>query len=214
MADLNELFEQYRRSYEADEQADPREWLHRVEGEERDELRRRIEAYLEGAPAPAWDRAAFASSRAAAVLGNLDESLVGASGLWPTILPRLRDQAKIPRSDLITRLAEELGHPEQREKVEDYYHQMERGLLPSRGVRDRVLEALGRLTGASVAYLRKAGEAVTPAPPASPGTAVFARVAGPPAAEYEVADAAPAKELPGEESRQPDEIDDLFTGGG
>src|SRR3954469_6487670 len=95
MADRDQLFDEFRRSYEAGGGADPREWLQQVEGSERDELRRRIEAYREEPPRRYWDPTAFQSSRASAALSGLDQSLSGQSGMWPTVLPRLRDAARI-----------------------------------------------------------------------------------------------------------------------
>jgi hypothetical protein len=84
---------------------------------------------------------------------------------------------------------------------------MEQGTLPSAGVSQRVLEALGRVVGVTAAQLREAGRAVGGAalPPAA---ASFARV-GSPDPQYVDAEALMAGRAPAEPR---DEIDELFTG--
>ena len=133
MADLERLLREYREQYRSGEGADPRPWLDRVEGAERDRLRALIEEFLDQAPRPSWDAAAFEGSLAARALSGLDQSLQGASGTWPMLLPQLRNRAEISRAELVERLAEGLGHSDQREKVAGYYNQMEQGLLPALG---------------------------------------------------------------------------------
>ena len=107
------------------------------------------------------------------------------------------------RSDLVTQLAAALDLPGREEKVGAYYHAMEQGTLPSAGVSQRVLEALGRLVGESADVLRRAGEA-TSAPPAG-GAPAFARKASAPAA-------APATRARVQRPAR-DEVDELFTSG-
>ena len=67
--------------------------------------------------------------------------------MWPSLLPQLRNRARLKRADLVAQLAARLGAEGQGEKVGLYYHQMEQGLLPASGVSDSVLEALGRIVG-------------------------------------------------------------------
>ncbi len=83
--------------------------------------------------------------------------------MWPALLPRLRNRAGLKRSQLVERLASALGTGDKTDKVAVYYHQMEQGTLPARGVSDRVLEALGQLVGETAQALRSAGRAVTAA---------------------------------------------------
>ena len=45
-----------------------------------------------------------------------------------------RAKAQLKRSDLVARLAAALGAQDKQAKVGSYYHEMERGLLPSEGV--------------------------------------------------------------------------------
>src|SRR3954463_898871 len=155
--------------------ADPAGYLAGLEGADRVELEALIDAYLARAPRRAFDRAAFEASPA----GGVVASLAGSSGTWPAVLPRLRDQARLRRAELVARLAAELGVGGREAKVASYYHAMEQGTLPSAGVSDRVLEALGRIVGESVAVLRAAGTLAPPPPPAAPAGGAFARVASP-----------------------------------
>ena len=136
--------------------------------------------------------------------------LTGEAGLWPSLLPWLRDRAKVRRGELVKRLAEALGVGDREPKVAAYYHQMEQGQLPSAGVSNRVLEALGRIVGASTEALRRAGEPLGEGPEAGGREAVFARTARVEQA-YE-ADQAPAAAAPAREAEW-DEVDELFRGG-
>jgi hypothetical protein len=126
------------------------------------------------------------------------------------LLPRLRRRAGLKRRELVAQLAQSLGVTPKAEKVERYYHEMEQGLLPARGVADRVLHALAALIGSSTQALREAGRAFAePQEQEARGFRAFARThsldasagAGPPPAL--------ASEL------EPwDEVDQLFRGGG
>src|SRR4051794_41645212 len=85
--------------------ADPAGYLARLEGADRAGLEALIDAYLARAPRRAFDRAAFEASAA----GGVVASLAGSSGTWPAVLPRLRDQARLRRAELVARLAAEAG---------------------------------------------------------------------------------------------------------
>ena len=109
---------------------------------------------------------------------SLEKSLDGVAGLWPAVLPGLRERARLKRAELVARLADALGVSGGEKKVADYYHRMEQGTLPASGVSDRVLEALGKLVGTSAAALRRAGQAAAEPGGAAPAAgAVFARKA-------------------------------------
>jgi hypothetical protein len=200
MTDVHRLLEEFIAEDRAGGVADPSAYLARVSGVDRSELEALIDGYLARAPRRAFDRAAFEASPARGVVA----SLAGSSGTWPALLPRLRDRARLRRAELVARLAAELGVGGREAKVASYYHAMEQGTLPSSGVSDRVLEALGRIVGESAPVLRAAGAAT--APPAPRGGA-FARVAAP-APEFM---AAPAAAAPAGRAER-DEIDDLFSG--
>ena len=205
MADLDQLLRGFKDEHERGERADPQRYLAQVSGQDRFALETMIDAYLATAPRREWDEERFAASRAAELVGGIEDSVFGVSGAWPTLLPRLRNRAQILREDLTARLAEALGVGDHAEKVHVYYHQMESGMLPPEGVSQRVLDALGRLVGVSGERLREAGSAAGDI------------AAGP---EMTFARSAPAAEPADLELRAPapqgeewDEVDQLFRGG-
>ena len=172
-----------------------------------------IDAYLARAPRRSWDAEAFRGSAAEAMAEALEKSLDGVAGLWPAVLPGLRERARLKRSDLVARLADALDVSDRREKVAEYYHRMEQGTLAAGGVSDRVLDALGKLVGTSAAALRGAGQATVQPGGAAPGAgAVFARTAQPDEAWPDPAAPGPQPAAPASRE-QLDDVDRLFTGG-
>lgn len=209
MTDVERLLRAYIEQDTAGADPDPLAFLAQVEGADRAHLEAMIDAYLQRRPRAPVDADAYRDSPAANVVEGLSRSLGGVGGLWPSVLPRLRNAARIRRADLVAELADRLGAPTRRDKVADYYNQMEQGLLPASGVSDTVLEALGQIVGRSAAALRRAGEAIgPPVPPASSGAATaFARTTRP--IDEGLASADVALEAPPPEW---DEIDRLFRG--
>jgi hypothetical protein len=210
MTDVERLLTEYKEAHRSGGDADPRPYLARVSGVDRELLAGLIDAYLAEAPRRPFSAAAFHESRAAPVAEEVERSLAGAGGMWPTLLPRLRARAQLRRTALVAQLAERLGAQSQQEKVGLYYHQMEQGLLPESGVSDTVLEALGQIVDTTALALRKAGQMPRAGPPRTDEAAVFARATyGEPAPEV------PAEEVQARE-RGPDEwdeVDRLFQGG-
>jgi hypothetical protein len=188
--------------------ADPTRYLAQLHGAERAELALLIDRFLVRQPRRSFDATAFPGSAAESLVDSLDASLRGQAGLWPALLPRLRDEAQLKRSDVVEQLAQALGATDQSEKVARYYHEMEQGLLPPAGVSDKVLDALARIVNVSAAALRRAGGAITPAGASTPTHAVFARAV--PAPEQ---DRASEPRSPGIEPAR-DDIDRLFLGDG
>lgn len=235
MADVETLFRDYVAAHRQDGRVDPRAYLERLAGAERAELEALIAAYLRRAPGRSWDPDAYAGSPAERAVQRIqgawrDWELAPEPEPWPELLPSLRQRARIKRSDLVRRLAEAIGWPGEAERVGRYYHQMETGQLPSEGVSDRVLEALGELVQTPAALLRAAGSAIGAGenPERVAERVVFARTAarnpayagdegvvagGAPPGDAEPIEAGPPAR--GEESpeAEPDELDRLFTGG-
>jgi hypothetical protein len=206
VTDVERLFAEYKELHASGGEADPQRFLARVSGLEREQLAALIDAYLERAPRREFDAAAFRDSPAAAVADSVTRTLTGSAGLWPVLLPRLRNQARIKRADLVAVLAARLGAQSQQEKVASYYHEMEQGRLPASGVSDTVLEALGKVVGYGKDALRSAGEMPAPGGPPPEAGAVFTRTSrreG--AADEEVAPATASEDW--------DEVDRLFRGG-
>lgn len=212
MADVDQLLHDFIEQDLAGSEPDVGSFLARVSGKERGELGRLIDAYLLEAPSRPWDAERFRDSATERMVERLDRSLRGHSGLWPSLLPRLRDRARLTRRQLTKRLAAALGQSQREEKIASYYHQMEHGRLPARGVSARVLEALGEIVDAPAAALRRAGEA-TRGVHGEPGPeTAMARVAVPDAAYAE--DRLTAGEpSPAPPEAEWDEVDELFRGG-
>jgi hypothetical protein len=211
MSDVDQIFSEYIERQLAGERPDALAYLDRLQGPEREELGDLIDAYLLAAPRDPFDGEAFKGSAAERAVESIQRSLRGESGLWPAILPRLRRDAQVKRSELVERLAAALGAAGKEEKVGRYYHDMEHGLLPSAGVSERVLEALGAIVGQSAEALRQAGAALGAGGPAGQSAPVFARTGRPDAAKGPLPEPA-AAEAAGAERSAWDEIDTLFRG--
>jgi hypothetical protein len=212
MPDLEHLFTEFVERHLSGEDPDPWSYIDQLSGEEREKLEELIDAYFVGAPPRAWDPAAYKGSSAERIAEALDRSFRGQAGLWPAVLPRLRDRARLTRGALVERLAESLGVGDRREKVAGYYHEMEQGLLPSAGVSGRVLEALAGIVGASAEALRTAGAPLSGEPPGDEAAAaVFARTAKQ-APEYGAPDE-PLEARDADRASDWDEVDELFMGG-
>jgi hypothetical protein len=209
MTDLDRLLADYIAEHRAGGDADPREYLSRASATERTELAALIDTYLAHAPRQPFDPARFRGSSAERTVDELERAIAGQAGLWPTLLPRLRDRAGLKRSELVERLAAALGVAGRKDKVADYYHEMEQGRLAAHGVSDRVLEALGQLVGETAEALRNSGRALTPPGqgPATAATPAFARRAyGEPGAQEDASAPVPPQ-------AEWDEVDELFRGG-
>ena len=206
MTDILQLLSDYKEASREDGSADPRPYLARVSGSERELLAGLIDAYLEHAPRREFNAEQFQGSPAATIAEEVQRSLAGESGIWPALLPQLRRRAELKRSELVRELAARLGAQAQEQKVGEYYHRMEQGLLPAAGVSETVLDALGKIVGWTADALRTAGQLPAPGPPRSDAGAVFARThrGGAPADAPDPAAALPAGEW--------DEVDRLFRG--
>lgn len=211
MADVERLLSQYIEEHRSGGRADAVEYLDQLEGTDREELAALIDAYLVRSPGQAWDAEAFHGSDAEILTARLARSFGSRAGLWPVVLPRLRERAQVMRADLVKRLASALGVEGKAEKVEGYYHEMEQGLLPSQGVDDSVLAKLGEILGTSAEFLRRAGESISEGEAPGQGTPVFTRIATADTTEVAAAGPAPAAAHT-EESAEWDEVDALFRG--
>lgn len=216
-----EMFRRYVEEHRAGGEADPVAYLREAPAGQRRELAALIDAYLESAPRASFDEQAFRGSPSEATVEALERSLGGQAGMWPALLPRLRDRAGLKRRELVEGLSRALGLGGREQKVGAYYHEMEQGLLPSEGVSARVLEALAGLLGASADELRDAGRSLgAGALPGPGGASVFARSA--PADGFAAPPPAGAAEMAGQEAvadlgafASPggwDEVDELFRG--
>jgi hypothetical protein len=206
MSEVERILAEYKQAHQGGGDADPRPFLARVSGVEREQLAGLIDAYLARAPRRPFDAAAYRDSPAVAAADAAQRALAGSAGLWPVLLPRLRNEARIRRADLVAELAARLGAQSRRDKVALYYHEMEQGRLPAAGVSDTVLEALGRIVGYGKEALRRAGEMPAPGGPAPEAGTVYTRTTRRPEPPDEAGQRAP-------EPEQWDEVDRLFRAG-
>ncbi len=212
MSDVDRLLAQYIEEHRAGGEADPIAYLDQLEGAEREELATLLDAYLQRAPGRDWDAEAYRGSAAERLAESLHRSLGGHAGLWPVILPRLRERAKVKRAELASRLAQGLGVANREEKVAAYYHQMEQGSLEAAGVSRRVLEALAGIVGASAESLRRAGASLAEGATAQDRDApAFTRMQTP--SDYD--EASRVETAAANRATEPDwdEVDELFRGG-
>ena len=209
MSDVDRLFDEYVEEHRAGGEADPRSFLARASPDDRPELAALIDGYLMRMPRREVELEKFRGTPAERTVDELERVLAGQGGLWPALLPRLRDRIGLKRSELVRHLAESLGVADKTEKVAAYYHEMEQGMLPEHGVADQVLQALGSLVGESAEALREAGRAIRPpSESATPAAAAFAR-----RAEAEAGMPSPGTTAESPEPALWDTVDQLFRGG-
>jgi hypothetical protein len=208
MDSVETLLDEYIAEHGRGGEADPASYLRRAAPQDRRELALLIDGFLARAPRAPIAQQPLSDPRAEATIDALSRSIGGAAGLWPALLPRLRDRAGLKRRDLVERLARSLGVDDRVPKVERYYHEMELGLLPAGGVSDRVLDALGKLVGVTAAELRDAGVTISAGLGSGATQAeAFARTAS----ISGLSVAAPLRDS-SEPDEQWDEVDELFCG--
>jgi hypothetical protein len=214
MADIDRLIEEFAADWEAGRRTEVGSFLERVDPGQRQELAAALDSYLMSAPTRRWDPEAFEGSLAQRASDQVYESVAGVSGSWPELLPRLRNQARVKRRELVERLTDALGFSGEQQVawIGDYYNRMEHGRLEAAGVSRRVIDALAGILEADAERIAAAGARRSDA--AAPGDVAFARKAFPDAefADDRVLERmdmdSPAPADPGR-----DEIDALFLDG-
>ncbi len=211
LTDIDRLITEYVAAYERSGVApDPQPYLQRAPDSERPTFAKRIEEILLSAPRRAWNPQEFEATLGSPLMRDIGAAVRGSSGLWPALLPRLRNAARLKRREVVQQLTQELGVSGSEGKVGRYYHEMEQGLLDERGVSDRVIDALAGILGASAETLREAGRALGSAPfgTQGQGAPVYTRTAVP-----DRTHAAREPEEPAQRSEETwDEVDELFAG--
>lgn len=191
-----------------------RDFLVRVpEGAVRDDLADQITAWLELAPTPAYDAATRAEIRGEAIVRRVFAAVGDEAGLWPDVLPRLRERAGLSLRELALWLVERfrLGG-ESADRAADYLGRMERGELEPSRVSRRLLDALGETLGASGSTLSDAAKLGGGFRPAAAGGTLFRSDAD--ADDQVVRDIEAVSRAAMAPAPAPmDELDRLFTGG-
>ena len=179
-----QLFEEYVARFAGGERPDLREYLARA-GNERDELARLVDRFLQWAEAPEPDEDAVAVAQA------------WIEGEAPLVALRVRQGLK--RDAVVAALVQRFGFaPELRKKVDRRYHELETGQLDVRRADPALIEELAMLFKSRVADLL----AWKPRPLAA--EAAYYRAAEPLTPQSMAAPAPPLSE--------PDEVDRLFLG--
>jgi hypothetical protein len=195
-------------AWNAGRRPDLDEHVARAAEPDREQLLADITAFVAFAPTPAYDDAALAAIRAEPVVASAAAAATAPGGLWPALLPRLRERAALSTSQLAGQLVGALGMPSDRTpKTLGYLEELEAGELEPRGLSGRLLDALARLLGVPRSELEGAGGSGAPA------TAALFRAEGPAAETARddldvLADALAAPSGAGW-----DEVDELFRGG-
>jgi hypothetical protein len=173
MTTLDSLLNEFAEAWNTGRRPRLDEYVARAPEGKGDELAELIGAFLELAPNPRYSAKQLDELRKDPTVKQIGGLLESKSGLWPSLLPRLRTRAKLTRDQVVGRLAELLGVKSQEMKVKDYYHQMEIGRLDPRGVSSRVLGSLAEIFAVDVAEIEAAGEFSGLG--SSPGEPLYAR---------------------------------------
>jgi hypothetical protein len=190
------------------------EYLDRAAPSERDELAARLADWLAVAPSPALDDAARAAVRAEAPLQAALRAIESEAGLWPELLPRLRERAGLRLGELAERVTSAFGLAGQEDRAAAYLGRMEAGDLDASRVSRRLLDVLGRALGVGGDELAEAGDlGGAGLRPAAAGGVLFraerARTGDAFAHDLEALSEAAMTPAP----PAMDELDRLFTGG-
>lgn len=152
MSQVDNIIEQYAAALQAGEQFEYEQLASELEDFDRRELEARI-AMLNRQYSDDTDGVDRTDPR----VERLRRSASGLSGVWPSMLPRLRERKNLDRADLARQLAEGLGQPEAADKVEEYYHQLEWGNLPANKVDRSVVKVLSEILEEDEQELWEAG---------------------------------------------------------
>jgi hypothetical protein len=142
-------------------------YLARAPDAERAALAGEIATFLAFAPTPDYDEAALAAIGAEPAVLAAGAALGTPGGLWPQLLPRLRERAALSTGELAARLVAALGLGADRErKTRGYLEQLEAGALEPRGLSARLLDGLARVLEVPRGALEGAGALAAPPAPA------------------------------------------------
>ncbi len=198
---LNEFIE----AWNAGQRPRVDDYIERAPNGERAELAGLIGAFLEIAPTPNFSQEQLEEIRRDPTVQAVVALIDSHSGLWPALLPRLRERAKLTRDQVVGQLAELLRVAGREPKVKRYYHEMESGTIEPRGVSRKVLEGLGKIFTVDVGELERAGDFQAPAP----GAPAAAHMRTETREEVRAAEVTAAPSPPDAW----DEVDELFRGG-
>jgi transcriptional regulator with XRE-family HTH domain len=157
MTDVDQLLSEFIDAWNAGRRPRVDDYLARAPTDQQDELAGSLGDWLAVAPTPAYDEAALRAIRAEPALRAALAVVDAEAGLWPELLPRLRERAGLSVRALATRLTAAFGLGGQEDRAETYLQRMERGELDPARVSGRLLDALSAALGISGGELRSAG---------------------------------------------------------
>lgn len=190
------------------------DFLDRAAPSDRHELAARLAEWLAVAPAPGYDDAARAAIRAEAPLRAALRAIEAESGLWPELLPRLRERAGLRLGELAERVTSAFGLAGQEDRAAEYLGRMESGELDASRVSRRLLDVLGRALGIGGGELAEAGDLGGAGLRPAPAGGVLFRAERARAGDALARDLEDLSEAAMTPAPPPmDELDRLFTGG-
>ena len=201
--------------WNAGRRPDVRSYLQRVPaGPGREELAEQLTRWLEVAPTPAYDEPTRAAIRAEPVVQRVFAAADDEAGLWPQVLPALRERSGISLADLASQIAERFGFgaPETA-RTAGYLERMERGDLEPSRISRRLLDALSQALGTSADALADAASFGRGLQPATAGGTLYRKdeeVEAWVAEDLELLSAAALEPAP---AARLDDVDRLFLGG-
>jgi hypothetical protein len=190
-----ELFERFLEQRASGGRADVAELVAEA-GDEGDVLGAMIASYLATRPTAQPDAAEVA---AFASRPELDPPRP-----WQELLPALRKQARLNRTELVRRLAALLGVKGSESQVGGYLHELESGLLEPARVRPAVVAALAAIFAVPATLLETSRR--LPGLPPPDRAIVFSQSAA--------VDASASLAMLDDQPPPDPRVDDLFTGGG
>jgi hypothetical protein len=207
--DPDRILSEFVDAWNAGRRPDLDEHLARADEADREQLSADIIAFLAFAPTPDYDDDALRAIRAEPVVASAALAAGAPGGLWPALLPRLRERAALSTAQLAAGLVALLDLPPDREpKTRGYLEELEAGALEPRGLSGRLLDGMARLLGVPRGELEGAGSFGAP-----PVAAALFRAEEPAAEALRddldvIADA-----LAAPSGAAWDDVDELFRGG-
>lgn len=211
----NHLLSDFIDDWNAGRRPDVRSFLQRVPaGADRDDLAAQLTQWLEVAPTPDYDEPTRAAIRAEPTVQRVLAAADVEAGLWPQVLPALRERSGLSLADLASRLAQRFGFgaPET-ERTAGYLERMEHGELEPSRISRRLLDALSQALGTSADALADAATFGRGLRPTTAGGTLYRKDEGVEAwvaSDLELLSAAAFEPAP---AAPLDDVDRLFLGG-